>query len=388
MAKIIKLIVIVFAFFIYPYFVNAASNLYINPSSGTYEVGQKISVQIMISGNEPINAVSGNINIPTNIFAIESVSKSNSILNFWVTEPSFSNGNVTFEGVTLGGYSGSTGNVVTINLRAKAQGSGNISISNGQILANDGQGTNVTGTISGGSFSVIPAKITPVEPKIITPKETKPVVEEIKKEIKEEVKIEEPQKKPSLLPPEIILVNKDGRKLIRGTSGAEKSQVLITFESKDGEKIFITGNTDEKGSFEMFVPNSLKRGKYTATAIVIREDITHSYKSNEVKVRVGNIISDIGWQILTGIGFVVLILFYFIYKIADYLLKTKNRRLRNGKEKYEAQEILSKSFKLLEEDLEKTIQKENEKQKIYKNLKQELKEARKVISKEIKDIDK
>ena len=145
-----------FLFFTFlPLYVSAAT-LSVSPQSGTFEVGDKVTVRINVSSSEPVNAISGEIAFPTSILNVESVSKSGSILNFWVSEPNFSQGAGTlrFEGVTLSGFPGGTGTVVTTVLRAVKPGSGTVSFKSGQILANDGQGTDVTGNLSGATYSV------------------------------------------------------------------------------------------------------------------------------------------------------------------------------------------------------------------------------------------
>ncbi len=381
MQRFFKKIFIVAIFFLTPSFAFAA-NLYINPSSGSLEVGQKITLQLMVSADQSINAISSLISVPTSIFTIESVSKNSSILNFWVTEPSFSsaNGTINLEGVTLGGYSAGNGNIVTITLKAKSVGTDSIVIKNGQILANDGQGTNVTGSLNGGTFTIKPAAIKPAPKQEI--KKPAPVVEEPK----EEVVAEEPQKKPSLLPPKILSYVSDGKRFISGSSSAVKSNVLITFESRDWEKLFITGETDDKGNFTLPVPNSLKRGVYKVHAVVIQEDITHSFKSNELRVRVGNIISDISIEIWIGLGAITLFLIGLIIKLLISIKKVKNLRSFIKKEASEAEDILGKSFALLEEDLNQAIKTENSRKRAYKNIKGDLNEAKKAIRKEIKDI--
>ena len=130
----IHLIVLFFLLFVFNPLVANAANLSISPSSGTYMVGETITVRAVISGDVPLNAISGSILFPTGIFSIQSVSKNTSILNFWVTEPSFGKGSgvVRFEGVVLGGFQGSTGTIVTISLKALKTGSGTISFQNGK----------------------------------------------------------------------------------------------------------------------------------------------------------------------------------------------------------------------------------------------------------------
>ena len=139
MAKIYKIVLLLLLIVIFPSFAHAA-DLSLTPSNATFEVGDTITLQVVASSNSSLNAISGAIQFPTSIFSIESVSKSNSVLSFWVTEPSLSKtmGVVNFEGVALSGYIGGSGNVVTIKVKALKAGSGRITFQSGQVLANDG----------------------------------------------------------------------------------------------------------------------------------------------------------------------------------------------------------------------------------------------------------
>lgn len=157
MVKIFYKIAVFFSVFVFlPSFVFAAE-LSISPSIGDFEVGDQIIIKVIASSKDiQFNAVSSTILFPASIFEIESVSKENSILNFWTIEPIFfkSLNIVKFEGISLGGVKVPTGTVITVSLRAIKAGSGDISFKSGKILANDGKGTDITGDLIGGSFFV------------------------------------------------------------------------------------------------------------------------------------------------------------------------------------------------------------------------------------------
>jgi hypothetical protein len=103
------------------------------------------------------------------------VSKGGSIFSLWVQDPSFSNsaGTVNFEGVVLNpGYAGSMGKLLSITFRTKAVGAANLSLSSGQVLANDGAGTNIlkgsgkASFIIGGQASTAPTTPALPQPQI------------------------------------------------------------------------------------------------------------------------------------------------------------------------------------------------------------------------------
>ncbi|MFA6585591.1 MAG: cohesin domain-containing protein [Candidatus Paceibacterota bacterium] len=369
--KIIKKLLILAIFlgiFVFSPFFAEAATLSLSPSTGIFETGERVAVKVLVtSNNVPFNAVSGILSFPS-IFSVESVSKTNSALNFWVTEPTISGGSVKFEGIALGGFTGSTGNVVTINLRATKVGEGQVSFKSGQILANDGDGTDITGNLIGANYSIKEATQKAPQPKpepIPTP-EPEPVAPEII------------QPAPSLKAPEIMLGAKYGSPAIIGTSEYPEAQVLMTFIAEDGVKVFILGDADVEGSFNMLVPNSLKHGLYTVTAVMIKTDKTNSQTSNEIVIKVGNIFSDIGYEIYWLILILILLILYLVARIIFHFKdKSINKNLK--KELHEAEDIIHKSFDILRED--------EVEHKSVSEIKKDINEAEKIITKEIKDIE-
>ncbi len=360
---------LVAVFFLAPHSASAAS-LSISPSSGSYEVGDRITVRVQVSGNESINAVSGDLNFSSSLLSVESVSKSGSILNFWVSEPTFSNGasDIKFEGVSLGGFQGGTGNVLTISFRAKSVGTGKISFDLGQILANDGQGTNILQGMSGASFVINEATDKPVAP------------ESVEEELPDE------PVKPILRSPEIMLVSKYGEKAVSGTSSYPDSNVVMTFVDTNGVKVFIQGTTDKEGQFLLLVPKTLKRGVYNVFAQIGQRDSSQSASSNQISIKVGNIISDLGWDVRVIFIIVLVLLAYLAFRTYQYI--KKNKKIKE--ETHETKEVIRKSFKLLHEDMENELSHKSssaEKQEVKAIIK-DLDDAESLITKEVKDIEK
>ena len=152
-----------------------AAGLYFSPLSGNYTIGQTFSTSIYVSSlNQKINATSGMIVFPKDKLEVVSLSKSGSIISFWVEEPSFSNidGTIKFEGISLdSGYQGSAGKIISIEFKTKQIGQVNLNITNGSALANDGLGTQVLSNISGAIFNINPEITEPVSPVSETPVE-------------------------------------------------------------------------------------------------------------------------------------------------------------------------------------------------------------------------
>jgi len=124
-----------------------AQSISITPSAVNQPVGKSFSLKLIVSSpNQAVNAFSGTVSFPKDKLQVVSLSKTDSIVNVWVTEPSFSNdlGTVSFEGIALNpGFTGSLGKILTINLKSIARGDATVTVSDASVLANDGSGTNV-----------------------------------------------------------------------------------------------------------------------------------------------------------------------------------------------------------------------------------------------------
>ena len=363
MVKIYKIIILALFLVDAPFFVNAAT-LSITPSSATFEVGDVVTIKAVVSSNTSMNAVSASIVVPVSNFSIESVSKAESILNFWVTEPKFSKntGLIDFEGVSLTGFSGNTGTVATIRLRALKEGVTKVPFQSGKILANDGQGTDITSGLVAATFTIKEAQIREKPEEVFTVPEPIPAVS-----------IPEPIY--SLQVPEISLGNKYGEPAIVGTSHYPKTQVLLTFISQSGSKIFISGITDDNGDFILSVPNSLRHNKYSVTAVIVLEDGRHSESSKEILITIGNFLSDIGLEFFSLLALLVLIIIYQYWRISTNTTKHLSEKVK--KRLSQTDSLVHKSFDILKEDA---------RNKKIVDLRQDINDAEEVISKEIKDI--
>lgn len=357
------------------------ASLSVSPSNFVVEAGNRISIKVVVSSDSSINAVSGNLLVPPSFFEVESVSKASSVLNFWVTEPSISkvSGIVKFEGVALNGFSGSGGGIVTLNLKALKTGTGSISFQTGQVLANDGQGTDVTKGLTGATFAIKDASVKPItpekKPEVVVPAPT----------------VEPEPAKISLKAPEIVYGSKYGEPAIVGESEYPRAQVLLTFVAEDGSKIFITGKADEDGGFTILVPKIIKHGPYSVTAVMIEDDGKQSLFSNQITINFGNLFSDIGLYVWILILIILLLVSYLIFKIISKFYKNKNITPAIKKEIHQAESVLHDSFNILRKDVtSKVVGKEDtldEKKDQIEKIKEHLDYAEKALSKEIKDID-
>jgi hypothetical protein len=163
-------------------FVTHAATLSVSPSSGSYTVGQTFSVSFYLSSaSQSTNAVSGSFNYSNENLEVVSVSKSGSVFNLWVQEPSYSNasGSGSFEGIILNpGFIGSSGKLITYTFRVKTAGTGTVRMGATSVLANDGNGTNIFTGAGSASFNLTAPAEKPAPAPVEKPTpvvETKPV---------------------------------------------------------------------------------------------------------------------------------------------------------------------------------------------------------------------
>ncbi len=146
-----------FGFFCIPA-ISQAADLGFSPSTLSGTVSETFTVLVSVSSpGAAINAASGVVSFPTNTLEVVNVSKTNSVVDLWVQEPSFSNteGTVNFEGVMMNpGFIGNQGAVLTITFAAKSAGETAVKFASGSILANDGVGTNILGNLGTANFSI------------------------------------------------------------------------------------------------------------------------------------------------------------------------------------------------------------------------------------------
>lgn len=136
-----------------------AATLGLSPANTTVDIGSTISETIIASSaDQALNAVSGVISFPRDLLQVVSISKTNSILSLWVQEPTFSNvdGTISFSGIVPNpGYTGGRGQVFSVQFRGKKAGIASVTFSSPQVLANDGNGTDILISSSPATISIV-----------------------------------------------------------------------------------------------------------------------------------------------------------------------------------------------------------------------------------------
>jgi hypothetical protein len=205
-----------------------AARVYFEPSPATYKVGDSFTLSLLLdTEGQSINALDISIQVPK-LLKIKNISKNGSIIQLWISEPSFSGEIITLTGGIPSGTTTSKGTVVKVTFEAAAIGEGNIAFTPGSsILLNDGQGTKLDLEMAGGPiFQVVPK-----------PKETM---------------IVSPEPKPKGTPIEVEEI-KDNKK-------PEKFKILISEDSRifDGQKFISFFSTDKDSGIEHY---EVKEGK-------------------------------------------------------------------------------------------------------------------------------
>jgi hypothetical protein len=136
-----------------PSVAHAAANLAVS-SGSTFTVGDTVTITITVNtGGESANAFQGTLSYPSSLFDGVRGTYSGSICTLPITQPDPEGGTASFSCGKPSGFSGS-GTVATVVLKATSSGSGTFGLSGCQVLANDGQGTDITGGCSGHGFTV------------------------------------------------------------------------------------------------------------------------------------------------------------------------------------------------------------------------------------------
>lgn len=143
-----------------------AASLYLSPASSSVSVGNIFSIKVMVNtSGKVINNAEANIQFPTDMLEVVSVTKSSSVFSLWVEEPSFSNytGNIVFNGgVPNPGFNGSNGYISTITFKAKKPGTASVLFSDGAVRENDGLGTDILTSKISSNIQIVSPVVAPV----------------------------------------------------------------------------------------------------------------------------------------------------------------------------------------------------------------------------------
>ena len=116
------------------------------------KIGLDSDVELYVHINtrgKTLNAVSGKVVFPADVFDVKEIQSGNSKINFWIQNPSeTSPGEISFSGITPGGFSGPDENLFYVILHTKREADSIVRLSDVQAFINDGKGTEDTVTTS------------------------------------------------------------------------------------------------------------------------------------------------------------------------------------------------------------------------------------------------
>lgn len=144
----------------------AEGSFFLFPESGVYNVGETFEIEVRVdTGGDEINAAEGRIEFNQAELNIVSITTNDSIFSSWFPAPEFSNedGVVNFGGSNADSYTGTNGNVLTIEFEALANTESEVNFQSGAaILAANGLGTNILSTLSSGVYTMTSKEVVPV----------------------------------------------------------------------------------------------------------------------------------------------------------------------------------------------------------------------------------
>lgn len=266
---------------------NQSAFLFFNTLPAQIKEGERVTVDVKInSQKQSVNAVSGALSFPTSLLQVVSISKEKSIINLWTEEPRLISNKILFEGIILNpGFQGSNGVIFHIIFEAKKSGSVSINFNEGSILANDGLGTNVIGSLGSSNFKIIPSptyfsdkplvKTSPTSKVAILPVITKysTVVEP-----KESIKI--------VGKGEPLALTKIAFNNLSVKSLGEK---LVNYlQSKKNTLGDVVLKNDENGIFQYVSNQDLVAGAYNATPFLVNTDKNIEVPGPSVKLLIND----------------------------------------------------------------------------------------------------
>ena len=141
----------------------AAGNAYLfsTPSTLFPAVDDSVPITLDVATKSAINAAGGTITFNSDVLHADSITRTGSIVDLWSEEPVISNesGTIHFSGGIITANTQSTGvhgTVLLINFRAMKPGKITITLKDGELLANNGEGTNVLSGVGSVTLYVHP----------------------------------------------------------------------------------------------------------------------------------------------------------------------------------------------------------------------------------------
>ncbi|MBU6500836.1 MAG: hypothetical protein KGJ89_01810 [Patescibacteria group bacterium] len=119
-------------------------------------VGSEFSVKILIDSDQPLNAYEVSAGFPAGILDFSGFNNGNSIIDVWQNQPLvYSGGGIKFSGGSLTPFSGKSGELLTLNLKALKEGNARLDFDNAAFYLANGKGTKIVPQTEGAEISVV-----------------------------------------------------------------------------------------------------------------------------------------------------------------------------------------------------------------------------------------
>lgn len=381
------------SFVLLPLIASAQASLFVSPREGTYEVGDLFSVLVkMNTGGSDINAAVAQLNFDNAKLEVESMGYARSIFTLWTEEPRFSNegGTIRFSGgIPNPGYNGASGSIVRITFRPKAVGGAPVVFLSGNVLANDGKGTNILDGMQGGVYT-IRARSTGVKPAPVPPAPS-----EAPKETKAVQGLPAPRITdwPAILEEGIGLTVRgigypDTKIVVFFQHGSEEPVVEQGFSGADGRFKITYGRLPAPGLYRMWAKSVDEKGIASSLSEIVTSEV-----QAPLVFRIGTKAVNYATIVVTLLALLLLA----IVAIVGGWVWFRKWQMNQGKEIGEAEQTLHKGFDKLKEGLGAYLAYLTEgtksssaiklrEEKTRHEIKEELKDIEEHIEKEIEDI--
>ena len=121
-----------------------AATLNLTAEKDTYKVGDSFDVNVKIDSEEAgINGAQATIRFDSTLIEATAVDKTDSIFDFWLTNPTIATGQVTFIAAATDGFTGKSLQALKISFKAKGAGTVSFVLGDAAITIADGSGSNV-----------------------------------------------------------------------------------------------------------------------------------------------------------------------------------------------------------------------------------------------------
>lgn len=303
-----------------------SGTLFMRPDRASYSVDDGLVVELYVNtGGADIQAVEASLTFDPSGLQVDKIVTENSILTSWPTAPTYSNdaGTITFSGWTDAKYSGKDGYLASVYFRTPRNSPGKLTYESGAILAADGVGSNIIGTMRSGVYTVAPTS------EVVQTEDLAPIEDNISLSAKEDADAQISPETPSR--PLISQYSKtilEGERIeVKGTT-SPNSKIIVYLTHADGAPEQATLSSESDGAFTFTSPVGTEVGVYRVWAVQESIDGVKSEPTDKIAITVRpSTIAAVGAAV-TSVGALVIPFFLFVVIIGlslGYYFYTRGR---------------------------------------------------------------